>query len=83
MPNQTDQVVIYDRNSGTYWAENACGYTTGYYAGVYSREEAIRLTKSIGPEKPTSLEPVPSDHVPTLKARIAELEAQLEQAKCK
>lgn len=81
--DRRDQVVIYDRNSGTYWAENGCGYTTSYHAGVYSRDEAIRLTKHIGPEKPISLETVPSDHVPTLKARIAELEAQLEEAKCK
>ena len=74
-----DIVIIYAGDGGCYWAENGCGYVRREYAGVYTREEAIKWTSHCGPEKRIELHPVPEDHIPTLKAQLAALRADAER----
>lgn len=47
----SDLVVIYSGERDAYWRPKAAGYDNLFGAGVYTREEAERLTRSCGPEK--------------------------------
>lgn len=76
-----DRVLIYAGDGGCYWREGGCGYTSAQYAGVYTRAEAYANAGHCGPEKRVELHDVPDDHIPTLRARVAELEAALEKTK--
>ena len=72
-----DLVLIYVGDGHCYWRENGCGYTNHYYAGVYTRADAIARTHHCGPEKKVELHSVPPDHIPTLQNKIRILEEQL------
>lgn len=76
-----DRVLIYAGDGGCYWRENGCGYTNAQNAGVFTRAEAIGWAGHCGPEKRVELHDVPDDHLPTIRARIAQLEAELAEAR--
>lgn len=75
--NKEPLVTIFSAEHGLYWAAGACGYTSSFMAGIYTLTEATNILKSCGPEKLLEIRAIPDVHVPTLKARIAELETQL------
>lgn len=79
MPKANDKVLIYAGDGRCYWKQDQHGYTSALYAGVFSREEAIALTKHCGPEKRIEFHPVPEDHIPTLKLQNAAMQEALEK----
>lgn len=72
-----ENVIIYDHSKGLYWGKDRGGYTWGHSAGVYTRAEAESIALGCKGDRRLEFHPVPTDHIPTLKARIAELEAAL------
>lgn len=73
-----DKVVICSGDH--YWRENSSGYTNAQMAGVYTRDEAYKACGHCGPEKYTSFHDVPEDHIPTMKAKLAEAEEVIRKA---
>lgn len=57
-----DLVTIYSGEHCAYWGENGGGYTSAQYAGVHTREDAIRRTSHCGPEKRIEFHPVSEGH---------------------
>ncbi len=83
-----DPVIMRD-GGGLYWAADKCGYVADpRQAGIYERAEVIGYTGRSYADKRITLHPVPEEHTQRLKddlldarARVAELEAQVEEAR--
>ena len=73
----SDKVVIFDHSKELYWGPGGNGYVRAEQAGVYTRAEAELIARGCQGDRQLDLDPVPADHITTLKARIAELEAAL------
>ena len=58
-PEREDLVYIWSGEHGCYWRADAAGYTRRIRdAGIYTRDEAGRMTSHCGPEKQIEIEPV-------------------------